>query len=272
MGVWGLAPIKRKDHDLLMMRSVEKFTGVMEEQKEGRKRERQESCATHATILLHKSLLPIIPMLLTRLDPNRPILSSATINLQILLVGPQIHLDPRRRTLERQDHEIRRLGRRVPWPIENERVIVSRAVEATLVRIQDIPSDLLRRGKVQRGTGHGLELTGWYQDRVDDDGARRVRHVQRVVEDVLARAEGKGVEVPVDVIGEHEGRRRVEGDGYEARGPLGGLDGVGGIVHLGWGLMIRWSLDEIREGGWRERECAPLSRESPRNLCPRRKR
>ena len=169
-------------------------------------------------------LLPISSMLLTRLDSNRPILPPTPINLQILLVGSNIHLDARCRTADRQHDQIRRLGSRIPWPIQDERVIVAGTVESTLVRVHNIPSNLLWGGEVKGSTGYGLELASRNENGVDYDGAGSIGHVKGVVEDVCARTFGEGVEVPVDVIGEHEGRGGIEGDGNEAGGPLRGGD------------------------------------------------
>ena len=66
--------------------------------------------------------------------------------------------------------------------------------------VQNIPSDKLRRSKVQRRVGsHGTNSTVKHLDVVDTNVAMGLEHPKRgIVEDI---GFSEGVQIPVDMIG-----------------------------------------------------------------------
>lgn len=167
-------------------------------------------------------------MLLTRLHRNRPVGVVARVNLQALLIGIDIQPDTRALGPQRQHAEIRRFRRRIPRSIEDERVVVARAVVPAAVRRgEDVPPDLLGGSEVIGGAVHRADGAGGHFDVVDLDVPSGVGHLQGVVQDGAAFCIDKGAEVPVDVVGEHDGRGFVQRDGDEARSPCrAGGDGI----------------------------------------------
>ena len=144
-------------------------------------------------------------MLLARFHGDTPVHVPTGIDLQVLLIRPDIHLDARHTTRQRKYTQIRRLGRRIPRPIEDERVVVASAVEAALVGVRDVLPDLFRGGEVKRGAFDDFKAAGGDEDVVDLDSPRGIGHIKGVLEDGGGILVDKGTEVPVDVICEHDG-------------------------------------------------------------------
>ena len=204
----------------------------------------------HTPILLHKPPTPTMP--LTLLHRHRPIQIITAINLQTLLIGPNLHLDARIRAPHPQLHLLRAVGGGRNRPIEDKRLVVARAiVPASAKRIFDIASDLFRGREIKRRVGHHAQLPGRDLDIVDFDVPRRVGHVQRIIQDRLRFGVDEGAEVPVDMVGEHDGRGGVERDGDEAGGPFrAGGDGVGGVGEDGAGEAFEGGVEKGEgEGG-----------------------
>lgn len=170
-------------------------------------------------------------MLLTLLYRNTAILPITAINLQILLVRAHIHTDPRRIRGQRQDNQIGGFGGGVARAVEDEGVVVADAAEAAgVVCGEDVGANLFGGREVEDGVGDGVKGAGGDEDVVNADVARAVGHVQSVVEDCGVCRVDEGAEVPVNVVGEHDWGRSVEGDGDETAGPLrAGGDCVGGV-------------------------------------------
>lgn len=144
-------------------------------------------------------------MLLARFHGDTPVHVPTGINLQVLLIRPNIHLDARHMTRQSKYSQIRRLGRRIPRPIEDEGVIVASAVEAAPVGVRDVLPDLFGGGEVKRSALDDFKAAGGDKDVVDLDSPRGIGHIKGVLEDGGGLLVDKGTEIPVDVIREHDG-------------------------------------------------------------------
>ena len=150
-------------------------------------------------------------MLLGHLDRNGAVQIVTCIELQTLLVGIDIQLNSRDVGVHREDADICSFWRRVPGAVKDEGIVVACAVESTVIDcIEDVSSNLFRRGEIERGTIDDADRAIGYFDVVDLHIARRVGHVECVVQDCQVRWVGESVEVPVDVIGKHDGSWFVE--------------------------------------------------------------
>lgn len=136
---------------------------------------REESWNTYTTVLFH--IGGTRSVLLALLDRNRPVHAAATVDLQILLVGVHVHLNPRRVAGQLQHGDIRRFRGRVARSIEDKGVVVTGAVKTAFAGREDVGADLLGSGKVQGGAVDNANGTSWDEDVVDIDVASGVGHV-----------------------------------------------------------------------------------------------
>ena len=123
-------------------------------------------------------------MLLAHLDRNGAVEVVTRIKLQTLLVGINIQLNTRDVGVHGEDADISSFWRGVPGAVKNESVVVACAVESTVIdSIEDVSSDLLWRGEIEGRAVDDADRAIGYFDIVDLHVARRVRHVERVVQD-----------------------------------------------------------------------------------------
>ena len=149
-------------------------------------------------------------MLLARLDWYCPIQIIAAVDLQILLVRPDIQLDARYIAGHGQHGDIRRFLSRVAWSVKDKGVVVAGAVEATLMGIRDVCANLLWACKVESSTIDDFNAAGGDLDTIYFDSPSRVRHVEGIVENGRCFGVDEGSEVPINMVCEHDGSRLVE--------------------------------------------------------------
>ena len=186
-------------------------------------------------------------MLLARLDGKGPVLSNAAVDLQALLVGLQVkgNASLRGRKLEHGERAV--LWRRVPRSIDDESIVVADAAGATRLGIEDVGANLLGRGEVKGCIRGSQDLSGRNFDSINANHALRVGHVQGMVQDGRIWPGHESSEVPVHVVGEHDGRGLVERDRHHAGGPLAGFDREGCVGHHAAGEALVGFVEE-REG------------------------
>lgn len=152
-----------------------------------------------------------IPMLLAHLDRDSAVEIVTRIELQTLLVGIDIQLNTSDIRVHREDADVCSFRRGVPGAVKDEGIIIACAVEATVIDcVEDISSNLFRRGKIERGAIDDADRTIRYFDIVDLHVARRVGHVECVVQYCQVRWIGESVKIPVDMVGKHDGGWFVE--------------------------------------------------------------
>lgn len=126
-------------------------------------------------------------MLLTPLHWDRPIRVITSVDLQTLLVGVDVHLNARRIRPQGQHAQVTGFGARVPWSVQDECIVVARAIiPAAIDGRSDITANLLGRGEIKVGCTvivpiDATDAAGRDLDVVDLDVASCVRHVQRVI-------------------------------------------------------------------------------------------
>ena len=152
-------------------------------------------------------------MLLAHFDRNGAIEVVTRIELQALLVGVDIQLNPSDVGGHREDANIRSFWRRVAGAVKDEGIVVAGTVEPAVIdSVEDISSDLFRRGKIKGGTVDDPDRAVRYFNVVDLYIARRIGHVERVIQDCHVRWIGESVKVPIDVVGKHDGSWFVDRD------------------------------------------------------------
>nr|POE68825.1 hypothetical protein CFP56_66839 [Quercus suber] len=185
-------------------------------------------------------------VLLGAFDGDGTVLAVAGVDLQALLVGLQGHLDAGGGGVHAQDLEVR-VGRGgEAGAVEDEGGVVALAAGAAAVDERgDVATDLLRGQEVVGGAGRGVQVAGGDEDAVGADGACGVGHGERVVEDGGGFGVDEGAEVPVHVVGEHDGRGGGQRDGDDAAGPGGVItEGVGGDVeHVAGEAGLRFVVE-----------------------------
>ena len=125
-----------------------------------------------------------IPMLLAHLDRNSAVEVVTRIELQTLLVGIHIQLNTSNVRVHRENADICSFWRRVPGTVKDEGIVVAGAVESTVIDcIENILPNLLRRGEVKCRAVDNADCAIRYFDVVDLHVARRVGHVECVVQD-----------------------------------------------------------------------------------------
>ena len=165
-------------------------------------------------VLLDVSLLAG-NVLLASLGRDGAVLSIARVNLKTSLVGLEAHLDTRLRGVHLQDLEVGALRVTVWGAVEDEGVVVADAAGAAAVeRLEDVLADLLvRLGEVEGGAVGEADAAGGHLDAVDVDVAIGIRHVESVVEDREGFLVHVCAEIPVDVVGQHDGGGLIEWNG-----------------------------------------------------------
>lgn len=189
-------------------------------------------------------------VLLALLDGDGALLGVAGVDLEALLVGADVEADAGDGGGHGELGQVGGFGGGVAGAVEDEGVVVAGAAEAAGVDGGgDVFADGLGFREVEEGVvggGDGADRAVGDFDVVDFDVPRRVRHVQRVVEDRGVGGVGEGVQVPVDVVGEHDRGGGVQGDGHHARRPAGpGRHGVGGVGDDGAGEAL---VSLVQEG------------------------
>lgn len=166
-----------------------------------------------AKLLNIRSLARLV--LLVRLNRNRAVLAIASVDLQALLVALKAHLDTSLRRPHAQDLQARVVWLAVPGPVEDESVVVALAAGSARVHERgDVLADhLVGLREVVGGAVGDVDAASGDQDAVDVDDAVGVGHVKRVVEDRDGFGVDEGAQVPVDVVGKHDGRGVVDGNG-----------------------------------------------------------
>lgn len=123
-------------------------------------------------------------MLLAHLDRNGTVEVVTRIELQTLLIGIDIQLDTSDVGVHREDADICSFWGGVPRTVKDEGVIVAGAVESTVIDcIKNVPPNLLRRGEVESRAVDDADCAIRYFDVVNLHIARRVGHVECVVQD-----------------------------------------------------------------------------------------
>lgn len=123
-------------------------------------------------------------MLLAHFDRNGAVEVVTRIELQTLLIGIDIQLNTSGIRVHREDADICGFWRGVAGTVQDERIVVAGAIESTVVnRIENVPPNLLRRGKVKGRAVDDADCAIRYFDVVDLHVARRVGHVECVVQD-----------------------------------------------------------------------------------------
>lgn len=121
-------------------------------------------------------------MLLARLDRNGAIEVVTRIELQTLLVGIDIQLNPSDVGVHREDTDICSFWRRVPGAIKDECIIVAGTVESAVINsVKNISSDLFWRGEIKGRAVDNPDCAVRYFNVVNLHIARRIGHVERVI-------------------------------------------------------------------------------------------
>ena len=123
-------------------------------------------------------------MLLARLDRNGAIEVVTRIELQTLLVGIDIQLNSSDVGVHCEDTNICSFGRGVPGAVKDEGIVVAGTVESAVINsVEDISSDLFWRGKIEGRAVDNPDRAVRYFNIVDLYIARRIGHVERVIQD-----------------------------------------------------------------------------------------
>ena len=123
-------------------------------------------------------------MLLAHLDRNGAIEVVTRIELQTLLVGIDIQLNSSDVGVHCEDTNICSLWRRVPGAVKDEGIVVAGTIESAVINsVEDISSDLFWRGKVKGRAVDNPDRAVRYFNVVDLYIARRIGHVERVIQD-----------------------------------------------------------------------------------------
>ena len=152
-------------------------------------------------------------MLLAHFDRNGAVEVVTRIELQALLIGVDVQLNTSDVGVHREDANICSFWGGVPGAVKDERIIVSGTVEPAVINcVENISSDLFRRGKIKGRAFDDADCAIWYLDVVDLYVACRVGHLECVVQNCHVRWVRKSVKVPIDVVGKHDGSWFVERD------------------------------------------------------------
>lgn len=123
-------------------------------------------------------------MLLALLDRDGAVEVVTCIELQTLLVGINIQLDTSNVGVHGEDADICSFWRGIPGAVKNESIVVACAVESTVIdRVEDVSSDLFWRGEIEGRAVDDADRAVRYFDIVDLHVARRVGHVECIVQD-----------------------------------------------------------------------------------------
>lgn len=121
-------------------------------------------------------------MLLAHFDRNGAVEVVTCIELQTLLIGINIQLNTSGVGVHCEDADICSLGRGVPGTVKDEGVIIASAIESAIIDcIENVPSDLFWRGKIEGRAVDDANRAVWYFDVVDLNVACRVGHVECVI-------------------------------------------------------------------------------------------
>ena len=123
-------------------------------------------------------------MLLAQLDRDGAIEVVTRIELQTLLVGIDIQLNSSDVGIHCEDTNICSFWRRVPGAVKDEGIVVAGTVESAVINsVEDISSDLFWRGKIKGRAVDDPDRAVRYFNVVDLYIARRIGHVERVIQD-----------------------------------------------------------------------------------------
>lgn len=123
-------------------------------------------------------------MLLAHFDRNGAVEVITRIELQTLLVGIDVELNTSDVGVHCKDTNIRSFWRGVPGPVKDEGIVIAGTVEPAVINcVENISSDLFRRGEIEGRTVNNADCAIWYLDVVDLYVACRVGHVECVVQD-----------------------------------------------------------------------------------------
>ena len=122
-------------------------------------------------------------MLLAHFDRDGTVEVVTRIELQTLLVGVDIQLNASNVGVHCEDADICSFWRGVPGAVKDEGIIIAGTVESTIInRVENIFSDLFWGGKIEGRAVDNSDRTIRYLDVVDLYVARRVGHVECVVQ------------------------------------------------------------------------------------------
>ena len=140
--------------------------------------------------------------------------------MNTLLVGSDIKLDASLWRGQGEQNQVCSLRSRVARAIHNEGIVIACAVKAATVKsFQDVLANLFGGGEVVRCVGGSQKLPGGNFNIVNTNVTCGVGHVQSVVQNRGSFLVDKGAEIPINVVGEHDGSRLVERNGDQSRGP-----------------------------------------------------
>ena len=121
-------------------------------------------------------------MWLANFDGDGAIEVVTRIELQTLLVGVDLQLNPIKKLIHCEDTNICSFWRRVPRAVKDKCIVVASTVESAIINsVEDISSDLFWRGKIKGRAVDNPNRAVRYFNVVDLYIARRIGHVERVI-------------------------------------------------------------------------------------------
>ncbi len=173
----------------------------------------------YAPVLRYIGSVPL-HMLLALLDRYSAIEIVAGVDLQALLVGVDVELDPGAVRGHGEHTDVVRFRSGISRAIEDESIVVAYAPGTAAIHpLEDITTNLLRRREIKPGSVDDANGARGYLQTIDFDISVIVGHLQGIVEDRLTRSIDEGSEVPVDMIREHDWGRLVEWYRNQSRCP-----------------------------------------------------